>query len=82
MEVEMVDGRSNLKIEVDAARIAIEWKNLFATELRLAARQLAKDSDLVTMEHYRQALPTATSRLLQIARTEATGSAHVQRRIA
>ena len=78
----MIDGQSNPKIEVEAARMAIEWKNLFATELQLAAQQLAKGSELVTAEHYWQALPTATSRVLHVVKTHSTESANVQRRIA
>ena len=32
---------ADLPVEVEAARLAIEWKHIFATELRLAAQRLA-----------------------------------------
>lgn len=78
----MADGQPNLMIEVEAARMAVEWKNLFATELKLAAQQLAKGSDLVTANHYRQAIPDAVSRVLHAAKTESGEFANVQRRVA
>ena len=78
----MGDGQPNPRIEVQAARMAVEWKNLFAAELKSAAQQLAKGSDLVTVEHYRQAIPKAVSRVSQAAQTESLESADVQRRIA
>lgn len=52
----MADGQGNPRIEVEAARMAVQWKNLFATELKSAAQQLANGSDLVTADHYRQAI--------------------------
>ncbi len=78
----MADGQSNQRIEVEAVRMAVQWKSLFATELQLAAQQLAKGSDLVTVDHYRQAIPEAVSKVLQLAKTESVESAHVQRRVA
>jgi hypothetical protein len=81
-EVEMVDGQSNPRIELEAVRLAVEWKNLFAHELRLAAQQLAKGSDLVTANHYRQAMPEAVSRVLDAATTRSVESHNAQRRVA
>ncbi len=78
----MVDGQSSPRIEVEAARLAVEWKNLFANELKLAAQQLAKGSDLVTADHYRQAMPEAVSRVLNAAKTTLVESRNVQRRVA
>ena len=78
----MADGQPNPRIEVEAARLAVEWKTLFATELKSAAQQLAKGSDLVTADHYRQAIPEAVSRVLHAVKTESVESANVQRRVA
>ena len=77
----MADGQPNPRIGVEAARMAVQWKNLFAAELQLAAQGLARGSDLVTADHYRRAIPDAVSRLLHAAKTEG-GSANVQRRVA
>ncbi len=65
----MADSKSGPRIELEAARLAVEWKNLFAAELKSAAQQLASGSDLVTANHYRQALPNALSRVLHAAKT-------------
>lgn len=78
----MVDSQSSPRIEVEAARLAVEWKNLFASELKLAARQLAKGSDLVTANHYRQAMPDAVSKVLHAAKTTLVESRNVPRRVA
>jgi hypothetical protein len=78
----MGDGGPNPVIELEAARIAIEWKSLFASELRVAARQLAKGSPRVTAEHYRQALPVAVAKVLQAVNTCSTGSRDARCRIA
>ncbi len=78
----MADGQPNPRIEVKAARMAVEWENIFAAELKSAAQQLAKGSDLVTVDHYRQAIPDAVSRVLHAAQTESAESADVQRRVA
>ena len=78
----MADGQPSPRIEVEAARMAVQWKSLFATELRLVAQQLAEGSDLVTVDHYRQALPDAISRVLHAAKTESIESADIQRRVA
>jgi hypothetical protein len=81
-EVEKVDGQWSPKAEVEAARLVIEWKNLFARQLHSAARQLARGTELVTAEHYRQALPGATSKMLEAVKTHSTEGANVQRLIA
>jgi len=77
-----MDRPENPKIELEAAQIAIEWKNLFATELQALARQLAEGCEFVTAEHLRRALPTVTANLVQAVRTHSSPSANVQRRIA
>ena len=78
----MMDGQSKPRIEMEAARMAVEWKNLFAVELKSAAHYLAMGSDLVTKDHYRQAAPIAVSRLLQAVQEEPVESTNVKRRIA
>jgi hypothetical protein len=60
----MAGAQLDARIELQAAKMAIEWTSLFAHELAAAARQAAIDSELVTEEHYRQALPIAASRFL------------------
>ena len=60
----------------------IEWKSLFAKELRLKARELAEDSPLVTKEHLLQALPTALSNVLLAVTNHAQESADVTGRVA
>jgi hypothetical protein len=82
MEVEMSDDQPNPRIAVEAVRMAVEWENIFATELKSAAQQLAKGSDLVTADHYRQAVPLAIARVLHATKTESVESANVQRRVA
>lgn len=78
----MADGQPSPRIAVEAARMAVEWKNLFATELKSAAQQLADGSDLITADHYRQAIPDAVSRVLQAVKTESAESTNAQRRVA
>jgi hypothetical protein len=77
-----VDGHSSPRIELEAARLAIQWESLFATELKLAAQELANGSDLVTVDHYRQALPDAVSRVLHAAKTKLVESRNAPRRVA
>lgn len=76
----MPDGMSRLEVDVEAARLAIEWKYLFATELQRVARHLAQESGSVTVEHYRQALEPAVARLLEAVHKRATESSHAERR--
>ncbi|MEE8452487.1 MAG: hypothetical protein V3R99_11255 [Thermoguttaceae bacterium] len=78
----MIGTQSNGRIEFEAARMAIEWKNLFAKELQFAALQLAKDSQVVTAEHLLQALPIATSRVLHTVNKHSAESDNARRRIA
>ena len=77
----MADSQPNPRIGVEAARMAVEWKNLFARELQSAAQGLARGAELITVEHYRQAIPDAVSKVLHAAKTEGN-SANVQRRVA
>ena len=78
----MEGGQPEPRIDLKAAQMAVQWENLFGTELKLAAERLAKHSSLVTVEHYRQALPEAISRVLHAAETESIESADAQRRVA
>jgi hypothetical protein len=81
-EVEMDDKGLNQRIELAAARIAIDWKNLFASELHAAAQRLATGSQLVTTEHYWRALPAATASMLRAINTCSTESSDAKREIA
>jgi hypothetical protein len=78
----MAAAQSDPRIELQAARAAVEWKNLFAEELDVAARQIANGAELVTAEHYRQALPIATSRILDAIESHRNKSSNVQQRAA
>lgn len=73
---------SDLPVELEAARLAIEWKHLFATELRIAAQQLAIGAQCVTADEYRRALATATQRVLDTVNTRQIEPANVRRRSA
>jgi hypothetical protein len=57
----MALDESGLRTELTAAKAAIDWTSLFAELLHRAARAAAKDGSLVTIEHYKQALPIAAS---------------------
>jgi len=76
------DRCSDLPVDVEAARRAVEWKELFAVELRLAARRLAIGAELVTVDHYRRALASATASVLHTVSTHSRESADAHRRIA
>ena len=78
----MADTDSNVRIELEAVHMVVEWKSLFAKELHLKARELAKDSPLVTKKHLLEALPTAISNVLLAARNHAQESADVKGRVA
>ena len=69
-------------IEVTAARLAIEWKHLFATELKLAAIKLAHGSLRLTSEHYRQAAPIALAKVLEAVNSPTDSASNAQRRVA
>ena len=73
---------ADLPVELEAARLAIEWKHLFATELRLAAQRLALGAKVVTSDQYRCALATALERVLENANKPRVEPADVHRRIA
>ena len=73
---------ADLPVELEAARLAIEWKHLFATELRVAAQRLAVGAKVVTADQYRSALATAIERVLENANRPREESADVHRRIA
>lgn len=78
----MDDNGLNQRIELAAARIAIDWKNLFASELHAAAQRLATGSQSVTTDHYWRALPAATASMLRAINTHSTGSSNAKRQIA
>jgi hypothetical protein len=78
----MAGSQSDPRIELRAAKTAIKWMNAFAEELDAAARHAAANSDLVSEEHYRQALPIATARLLAAIETNRTESGNAQQRVA
>jgi len=78
----MAGSQSDPRIELRAAKIAIKWMNAFAAELDTAARHAAANSDLVSEEHYRQALPIAIARLLAAIETNRTESSNAQQRVA
>jgi hypothetical protein len=73
---------SDLPVDLEAARLAVQWKELFAAELRLAAQRLAAGTELVTADHYRRALASATVNILQTVNTCSGESVDVRRRIA
>lgn len=73
---------AGLPVEVEAARLAIEWKHLFETELRLAAQRLAIGATVVTADQYRRALAIATERVLENANRPRAEPDNVHRRIA
>lgn len=69
-----MDSRSNARIEVEAARMAVELKHLFAAELQRAAQEMAQDAELVTVEHFRRAVPLAVSRVLRDVKLADSGN--------
>jgi Fe2+ or Zn2+ uptake regulation protein len=73
---------ADLPVELEAVRLAIEWKHLFATELRLAAQRLAVGAKVVSADQYRRALATALERVLENANSPRVEPADVYRRIA
>ena len=73
---------ADLPVELEAVRLAIEWKHLFATELRRAAEHLAAGAKVVTVDQYRRALATAVERVLENANGPRIEPADVHRRIA
>lgn len=77
-----MNSKSSPKIELQAIRMAIEWKNAFAMELQSAAQEAAEDCDVITVEHYRQALPIAASRVLGVIGIDAVETGITGRRFA
>lgn len=72
----------DLPVEVEAARLAIEWKHVFATELRSAAQRFAFGDKAITADQYRRAVATAAERLLEHAKRSRVEPTDVHRRIA
>ena len=54
------------RIEIGAARMAIEWECLFAMEICQAAANMAGDAEIITQTHYRAALPHVLARLADV----------------
>ena len=53
-----MDQSGTFRIQAEAAKALAEWKALFAEQVAMQARELAKDSSppgLITVDHYRQA---------------------------
>jgi hypothetical protein len=83
MEVEMEKKpRLDIPVDLEAARLAVEWKERFAVELGVAARLVATGAEIVTADHFRSALASATAAVLHTANKHLTESANVHRRIA
>lgn len=73
---------SEIRIEVDAAQALAEWKFQFAKLLDEGAEAIATESgtDLVTLEHYKQAAQTIWPKLSEtISQTQC---AHGKRKAA
>ena len=54
--------KTDVRIDIEAAKALIYWKSLFTDEVAMRARQLAAESsqpDRVTLAHYRQAAQLA-----------------------
>jgi hypothetical protein len=54
------------RIQAEAAKALAEWKALFAEQVAVQAKELAKDSNppgLITLGHYRQAATLAVQAL-------------------
>ncbi len=54
---------STLQIELNAAHALVNWKHLFAMEVREQAKHLVADSDLISLTHYQQAAKIALGKL-------------------
>jgi hypothetical protein len=57
---------ADFQIDVEAAKVLIEWKSMFANEVAVRARRLAAESNRpgrVTLSHYRQAAQIAVRSL-------------------
>jgi hypothetical protein len=54
------------RIQSQAAKALAEWKAVFAEQVTIEAKELAKDSNppgLITLDHYRKAAKAATRKL-------------------
>lgn len=60
----MTANAQNQRISREAAMLAIEWKAKFASELQNFALRAGQDSDIVTAEHFREAIPEALQAML------------------
>ena len=67
---------------MEAARLAVEWKHLFAAELKPAAEQVAKGSAVITADHYREALPIALTNVMDALKLQKSVSTNAPRKIA
>ena len=76
------EGCPALPVDVDAVHLAIEWKALFASELRMAAESLAVGAESVTADHYKRALAPATAKVLNAISAHSTAPADECRRVA
>jgi hypothetical protein len=74
-------NKRNQQISREAAAIAIKWKSWFAIELQQSAERSAVDSDTVTVEHFRQAIPDALNAFTQRVKAETLPS-HARRKTA
>ncbi len=78
----MADDQSSPRIELEAAHLVVEWKHLFAMELKSTAERIANGAAVITVDHYCQAVPAAVSAVLQAVKTKTDESANAHRRIA
>lgn len=78
----MVEGHTSPKTEVAAARLAIEWQYLFAAELRQAAKEAARGSHVITVDHYHKAFPVAVSSIVDAITGQLSETADEHRKIA
>lgn len=60
-----MDQDDSYRIEAEAARELAKWKAFFAEQVAVKAKELAAkgDTDVVTLDHYRQAASAAAQLL-------------------
>lgn len=76
-----MNDKTDIRIDVEAARPLIEWKSRFADQVAAHARQFAAESgqpEHVTLSHYRQAAQIAV-RSLETAILDGRGSSDDQK---
>lgn len=78
----MLVKNSDPRIEVAAVQLAVELKSRLAAELKLAAMGLADGAEILTADHYRQAIPVALTKLLHSLDTELESASNARRRVA